>query len=350
MEAKQNPHNNPQINYPYYQNTNFIITNPNPNINNNPNLKTPFPGQYSFQNFNNPMFFQQSSHIPPQFLNNYKAYYNPIIYHTYLNGGYQINNGGKGVYPLQQINNHNISSFFASPYTISYNSNKPGQIPNPNPNGMINIPNNQMNNNFLRKNNYSNNQYSYNNNNRYREDRSESVKKSATEILNIESKVLDDPAEIEKWVLSRKRNFPSERNIHEKQEKGKIKENSGMLSTLEMTLRDRLKIMSQIDKKKFVRRRTFKRRRSKRNKKGKNSEIEQGEIKQEIEENNYSTNNVKEDTNEAKNTEGGFKANTNNIFKYRKNKIYDNMIKNEKIKEMNVILQCFRYFVNEGLV
>lgn len=349
MEPKQNKHTNPQINYPYYHNTPFLFSNPNPSNKTNSNLKNNFPTPYPFQNFNNPIFFQQSSHIPQQYLNNYKAYYNPIIYHTYLSGGYQGNQGVKGAYPLQQINNNNISSFFASPYTINYN--KSIQINNQLTTGINMNSTSQNNNNFQRKNNYSNNQFGYNYNNRYREERTDSVKKSATDILNIESKVLDDPAEIQKWILSRKRNFPSEKNIFEKQEKGKIKENAGMLSTLEMTLRDRLKIMSQIDKKKFVRRRTFKRKRSKRNRKVKNTEIEQGEIKPENEENNNnSINNVNEEMIDGKNTESTFKSNSNNIFKYRKNKIYDNMIKNEKIKEMNVILQCFRYFVNEGLV
>lgn len=38
------------------------------------------------------------------------------------------------------------------------------------------------------------------------------------------------------------------------------------------------------------------------------------------------------------------------IFKYRKNMLYEELIKQEKHKEAMVILQCFRYFVKNDIV
>jgi hypothetical protein len=312
-----------------------------------------------YQQITTPIVFQQPSSIPPQFLSNYKAYYNPVIYQTYLSS-LQVNQGGmKMGYPLQQINNQNISAFFSTPYTINYNS-MPKQVNMPQHQQQQPAQNNayySQNNQYFRR-SQQNTQSNYSNN-RFRNCNDSLPKKNATEILNIESKVLQDPVEIEKWVLSRKRNFPSERNIIEKQEKGKIKESAGVLSKLELTLRDRLKIMNQIDKKKFVRRRTFKRRRSKRPKKDKNTDPELGEIVQEgnekIQENNKvfqsnSSGNAGLNTENSNQNHQHRQNISNNGFKYRKNRLYENMIKNEKIKEMNVVLQCFRYFVNEGIV
>ena len=39
-----------------------------------------------------------------------------------------------------------------------------------------------------------------------------------------------------------------------------------------------------------------------------------------------------------------------NGFRYKKSLLYENLIKPEKIKELNIILQSFRYFINEGLI
>ena len=340
MENKQIISSNPQINHPYFNNQMFYVNNQGLN---NMNLKNQYPMSIPFHsNINNPMIFQQSSHIPPQFLNNYKAYYNPIIYQSYLSGVNQTNQGGKSAYPLQQINNQNISAFFSSPYTINYNAaTKPVQMFNPSSNGN----NNYQKSSYQRKDYYTNN--------RIREDRTASppIKKSASDILNIDTKVLQDPAEITKWVLSRKRNYPTDKNVSEKLDKGKTRENAGMLSTLELTLRDRLKIMNKIDKKKFVRRWTFKRKRSRKNgKRTKTNEQDNSTEKPLESEIKDIGRNENQETITTTDFNNYNQINKNNMFKYKKNRIYDNMIKKEKYKEMNVILQCFRYFVNENLV
>ena len=43
----------------------------------------------------------------------------------------------------------------------------------------------------------------------------------------------------------------------------------------------------------------------------------------------------------------------NNIkedFMYKRNNLFDNLIKSEKIKELNVLLQSFRYFLDEKII
>ena len=39
-----------------------------------------------------------------------------------------------------------------------------------------------------------------------------------------------------------------------------------------------------------------------------------------------------------------------NYFMYKRNNLYDDLIKSEKIKELNVLLQSFRYFLDEKII
>jgi len=253
--------------------------------------------------------------------------------------------------------------------------------------------------------------------------------------------------ETEKWIQARKRNFPTSKRVEEVKINGKIKEEKGILSKLEIKLREKIKILSKIDKKGYNRvdnnrnrnnrgnnynnfknnseninnnknrrrRRTRNKHRNNNNFDNKNTkelnlfdnnnlsnsdnignivppddDIEDGEIK---EENHKITKNILNETNYDKlntnnNNKNNFFRYNNNInnnldsnknknenlnkeereknefsimknnnifdklrhFRYRKNYLYDDMIKQEKIKELNIILQAFRYFVNENLV
>jgi len=189
---------------------------------------------------------------------------------------------------------------------------------------------------------------------------------------NKKSKIEDDPSEIEKWLENRKRKFPSADNVKDKVEYGKIKEDAGMISKLELKLRERIKLMNSINKKAFVKNRPNRNRRRKRNKMKnkiqKSNEIEEGEIIEVLTEKNTEIN---ENTRNEKIKQEAFKKQDNKHnsqlfkekdnmrsdkpkiklgFKYRRNKIYDELIKSDKLKEMNIILQAFRYFINEKLI
>lgn len=362
MENKQNFISNNNLNLHYFASQQFMTPGPV-----NVGAPMPIPFNNSFPTtqppslITPPMAMQTPSNIPPQFYNNFKAYYNPVIYQTYMSYYPNGQQHKQGTFLIPQINNQNLSAFFSNPYTMNYNN----QMKLSHQSNMSQIHSSfgpHQGGYFRKQQNYNNsfnsNEYN-NNNNRYKNDFT-GTKKNSKDILGVESKTLDDPAEIQKWVLSRKRNFPTERNVLEKLEKGKQRENAGMLSTLELKLRNRLKIMTQIDKKKFIRRKSFKRRKSRRVKNNRNSnDPEVGEI---IADDRQKNENL---DGESQLPDGGMKEpitdgareqsfrkepSSNAGFRYRKNKIYENLIRSERIKEMNVILQCFRYFVTEGLV
>lgn len=56
---------------------------------------------------------------------------------------------------------------------------------------------------------------------------------------------MDDPAEIEKWIASRKRNFPTRANIQRKQEYSTAIEESGgfEISRFEVIMRQRIELV-----------------------------------------------------------------------------------------------------------
>ena len=198
----------------------------------------------------------------------------------------------------------------------------------------------------------------------------------------------EEKVEIEKWVLARKKNFPTKSNIEEKEKNGKRKEDIGMISKLELKLRKKVNLLKRIDGKKKVR-----------NNKNKNCkhniiktnnfnfkndenvsinnnniiektiELEEGEIENECENenkiqqnimNNNSIKNLDKIENDKidsliQNKRERKKRNNNKSkmrfpFSYKHNFLFDNMIKKEIIQEQNIILQAFRYFINEKLV
>jgi hypothetical protein len=153
--------------------------------------------------------------------------------------------------------------------------------------------------------------------------------------------------ELRKWIDSRKRNFPTKCKVDEKGNLERIREDSGILSKLEIKLREKVKILSQINKKGNRNRNNNNNdnRRKHKQRKRRIEETEDGEI---VEQNNEALGEIEKVPDQPKKSKAVQKQ--RKYFRYRKNKLYEEMIKSDKIKEMNIILQAFRYFVNENLV
>jgi hypothetical protein len=238
----------------------------------------------------------------------YTNYYNPLIIQNY----YAMFNQMNYMQPNTQFGN-----YFSSPYTM--NNRHPGQMQH---NQVYNIP---------RANNV--------------------VYKSTN------NPELDE--EIRKWIDSRKRNFPTDNKVTEKNTIEKVKEDSGMLSKLEIKLRQKVKILSQIDKKSNRNNRNNRPKRQHRPKRKHNGgrqglsapeEAEDGEIVELKEENKIEKKAENVDGTEVRPKKEKNTQKQRRYFRYRKNKLYEELIRPDKIKEMNIILQAFRYFVNENLV
>jgi hypothetical protein len=157
--------------------------------------------------------------------------------------------------------------------------------------------------------------------------------------------------ETQKWINSRKRNFPTKIKIDEKQTIGKIKEDAGMLSKLEQKLREKIKIISKFDKRGNYKQNKVRKQRPRRKRPNrKNDEPEDGEI---LETPSEEPNNIQsEKPRKPENKEKKEKPNQKHrkYFRYRRSRLYEEMIKSDKFKELNIILQAFRYFVNESLI
>ena len=216
--------------------------------------------------------------------------------------------------------------------------------------------------------------------------------------------------EIDKWFEARKKLYPTKKNIELKKKIGEIKVEKGLVSDLELKLRKKVNILKKLNSSKRIkirnkfnkefpnfqkRKKEFLEKKQQDNKKEENNInntnqsnienkqidnnkediLEDGEIQEEIlskkneeennkknnEENNNDnninligkkrerkSNNIKKklgknkkEIKENKN-EYGFKKG----FKYKSNNLYDELIKKEKIKEQNILLQAIRYLIN----
>ena len=212
--------------------------------------------------------------------------------------------------------------------------------------------------------------------------------------------------EIDKWFEARKKLYPTKKNIELKKKIGEIKVEKGLVSDLELKLRKKVNILKKLNSSKKIKIRNkfnkefpnFQKRKKEileknqqsnkkeENKIDNNSQsnidntqkdkekeviLEDGEIEEEIlsnqneeeknnennKENNINllgkkrerkSNNIKKklgknkkEIKENKN-EFGFKKG----FKYKSNNLYDELIKKEKIKEQNILLQAIRYLIN----
>ena len=322
------------------------------------------------------------------------------------NSNYQLNNlmmqymmmnnyGRNMMQNALMLNNRNLAMGFNQPYTMN---NVVGSTTNSNK--VNNLKTTKVNDSFKEKNvNYSQKQNNFveNTNYNFNNDSYIEVKKPTRHYTK------EELEEINKWILSRKRNFPTKDNINQKELLGKKREEAGMISKLELKLRKKVTILKKLDSrgKSFNNKTGFNQKTShtkfnnnnnrypkkqskinqiKKLQNKKNEEPpEEGEILEEgqIEEEKKIIN-IKEDTdnqkeNEKKNqnkeedNKGNIEENNktqkyltknrnmkkskeNFPFRYKHNFLYENMIKKDLIKEQNIILQAFRYFINEGLI
>jgi len=208
--------------------------------------------------------------------------------------------------------------------------------------------------------------------------------------------------EIDKWVEARKKLYPTQKNIEIKNKIGELKVEKGLISNLELKLRKKVNILKKLSSSKKTLKRKGENRiffpnqkhDSQSNKDNEKNNInlndESGDENQEekkniledgeINENGTSvekSNNLKDEDNntnikndallgkkrrmEKRNSNikkkiGKIKKNGNekNIrdsnfkkgFKYKVNHLYDELIKKDKIREQNIILQAIRYLIN----
>lgn len=194
----------------------------------------------------------------------------------------------------------------------------------------------------------------------------------------------EEQDEIDKWILRRKRNFPTKDNIDAKEKNEKLKEDAGMISKLEIKLRkkvNKLKLILSGGKRRKMKDKNSKWAKNKGNQKLKKPDenqkqipdedsLEEGEIEvvekkdEKMNHKGISTEskildqepkdqpsvikeNIKSKKNQKKNNPN--MQNHSYPFKYKQNTLYKNMIKKEVIQEKNIILQALRYFINEGL-
>ena len=215
--------------------------------------------------------------------------------------------------------------------------------------------------------------------------------------------------EIDKWFEARKKLYPTKKNIELKKQIGQIKVEKGLVSDLELKLRKKVNILKKLNTSKKIKIRNkfnkefpnFQKRKKEflekkqQDKKEENNInntnqsnienkqidndkediLEDGEIQEEIlskkneEENNNKNNEENNNDNninligkkrerksnnikkklgknkkeiKEKKNEYGFKKG----FKYKSNNLYDELIKKDKIKEQNILLQAIRYLIN----
>ena len=306
-----------------------------------------------------------------------------------------MNNYGRNMMQnALMLNNRNLAMGFNQPYTMN---NVVGSTTNSNK--VNNLKTTKVNDSFKEKNvNYSQKQNNFveNTHYNYNNDSYIEVKKPTRHYTK------EELEEINKWILSRKRNFPTKDNINQKELLGKKREEAGMISKLELKLRKKVTILKKLDSRgksfnnktgfnqktshtKFNNNNRYPKKQTKINqiKKPQNKKNEEppeeGEILEEgqIEEEKKIINikedadNQKENEKKNQNKEEDNKSNIeennktqkystknrnmkkskeNFPFRYKHNFLYENMIKKDLIKEQNIILQAFRYFINEGLI
>ena len=351
-------------NYNLFQN-NYI--NSNNNYMNNLNLNQ----NIGFNNFNN----------------------NPLsIMLQYMNllNSTNINNNKTNQNNVNNNNNNNYISYNSSnifqlmPNIIKFGFNQPYTFENTKKESTIIHPSN-----FKNKLYYKNKETSSNYNNDIINDNDSNERKFMRKMTKAEK------IEIDKWFEARKKLYPTKKNIELKQKLGEIKVEKGLVSNLELKLRKKVNILKKLNSSKRIKiRNKFnkefpnfqKRKREKLYNKEKEEDKGEGEFKENNEkENNISNNdniledgeikddyisnneNKKENNENSHNLIGKKRERKTNIkkklgknqnkdnknengfkkgFKYKMNNLYDELIRKDKIKEQNILLQAIRYLIN----
>jgi len=177
----------------------------------------------------------------------------------------------------------------------------------------------------------------------------------------------NEKIEMEKWVEARKKLYPTKKNIEEKNKIGELKVEKGIISNLELKLRKKVNILKKIYNKKCKRNKiniikkipdNFINSNNINNITNNNIEdnqLEEGEIAPENHDDNCllrKKRNIKKRIKKLNGKNNGNKENINynsstkKGFKYKINHLYDDLIKKDKIKEQNIILQAIRYLIN----
>jgi hypothetical protein len=369
--------NNPMINMLYqYMNMMKLNMNNNNSINfNNNNLNNGIN-----TNYNNPMnMFQYLPYLmnfgfnQPYSFDNVKKEQKSKPYQNNKRNFYSNNNGNS-----HNNNNYNHASSSINHYINSNNSNI-----NSNNNNIINIDDDIDNENEF-----------------------DLVDENPKKIMRKMTKA--EKIEMSKWVEARKKLYPTRKNIELKNKLGELKVEKGLMSNLELKLRKKVNILKKLSSsKKSLKGRKhisnfnqnkFKSKINKENEKNSSCTPEQkGEINKEEKENILEDGEINEENinnekkgkliyekeekinkdsnciNENENKIIGKKRRIDNKkknkikkviqtkkngeqekkdiifkkgFKYKVNHLYDELIKKDKIREQNIILQAIRYLIN----
>lgn len=198
--------------------------------------------------------------------------------------------------------------------------------------------------------------------------------------------ISEHSSERDKWLAARKRNYPKLENIEKNEKINKEKVSKGLLSKLELKLREKIVILNRIESRKQIKieKNEFKRLNDivenkksshlsekgiynhqgnkekscltkKRKKENKNdNEIEEGEIEcveNQVEEcDKHKENEIEYIKNKEINKKSKKNERKGISFKYRPNNILKNLFKNEEDKEYKIILQAFWFFEEKGLL
>ena len=346
-----------------------------------------------FNNYNTNNIIKSNINIPKNpVINNYNNYPMDIFFQYFNN----LNSNRLNITQpnINNFNNNNINLlnsaniFQLMPNIIKFGFNQPYSFENTKKEPKIIHPSN-----FKSKLNYINkNPISKTINN-------DSVEVDSNERKFMRKMTKAEKIEIDKWFEARKKLYPTKKNIELKKKIGEIKVEKGLVSELELKLRKKVNILKKLNSSRRIKMQNnfknfmnFKQRKkelldSKKNSKDKDVEynnlshsenaldntkneniIEEGEIVEDIKSNNNENNNeIKENKqnfigkkrerkiNNIKKKLGNKKKKKNNEnkkengfkkgFKYKINNLYDELIKKDKIKEQNILLQAIRYLI-----
>ena len=298
------------------------------------------------------------------------------------------------------FNNNNISNslnmFQLMPNILKFGFNQPYSFSNTKKESSIIHPSNFKNKLYYKnKETFSNNHFNENNYDSKSDD-------ECNERKFMRKMTKAEKIEIDKWFEARKKLYPTKKNIELKKQIGQIKVEKGLVSDLELKLRKKVNILKKLNTSKkikirnkfnkefpnFQKRKKEFREKIEQNNKNEENNIEnksanenqnQDEIiyenKKEEKENILEDGEIEEEDNKEKDNEnknnllGNKRERKSNIkkrlgknkkeikenkneygfkkgFKYKSNNLYDELIKKEKIKEQNILLQAIRYLIN----
>ena len=217
----------------------------------------------------------------------------------------------------RNLNNINISNFRNDVVNNQFN--------NFYHNAKVNVNNSFMSNSSFNNSNYNNLPLNYNQNNSNTSNYEDSK-------IVYPDKVDLNSSETDKWLAARKRNYPYLGKTEELEKKKLEYKERGILSKLELKLREKISVLNRIN--------------GKISKKRGNKEFDN--LKQEV------NTGFKIET-ERKKLKLSLKSNNSNLvnkysFKYRENNLLNDLFKEEKNKELGILLQAFTYFENENLL